>query len=771
MKNIIFKIGTVVIIIICFFMFRDDGMTTKKLITYNGNNLRVSIDGEVINTLPTDGSYYLADYDCVNHNTKLSWDKDNHKLNVTNGTKKADVSCYLEFSSQPLLSQMEVGSYVKYTGNNGCDGIHCEGYNANYINESNMGNCGGGMFNTKGWRIAYVDDGSAYLISAGAPECMCTNENNNPSSVGCNLAGILVILFQYLDEASLKYCNNNYSKGGICDDTTAWGLDSTDFKKMTGYNFNDVHNIKAISGYGNDLFSIKSNYWINIGYASNSGYIWRGSYEQYWLHNVASATLSGLRPILYLDSSVVVTGGSGTFDDPYIIDNNYFDVEEDTGYINDDDTLNSIQLSLNTTNENVSKMCISVDTSECTNYVDFSNSYTLDLSSKSNGEIVIYVYYKDSNDNIVSIMDKAVIIDKEAPTNSSVIINETDGLIRTLTLSSTEADYMCFSNTSNNSTDCTDWVEYTTTYNWWLEKGNGNKTIYAFFKDKANNVADVVSVSTTCTNDCDYKYFIDVLNDDNIYLVRNDGATAKFKINDTSVTWYTESSQNMNVCSICNRSDNTPGVVHYMCIGNDNNTYFKRLHDYSEWIRINSSSYIDTSTYRYAIYVSDNYYNRMVITRNDGKTNYIPLNTSTTWAYGPNESIAMASCSGNQNRIICIGEDGKYYYRESWNTTTDYLGGDIIKLTERTNDNTWIDMYNNTFTNVIESDGTNLYNARFSYNATSTDWYTSTIPGGGIKTCTSGGNNTNNYCIGNDNYLYYKAYNASNWTKTSLIIE
>jgi len=78
-----------------------------------------------------------------------------------------------EFLSK-ILNTMEVGSYVKYVGNNGCDEDHCDGTNANYVDDNDMGYCGNSAsykFLVNGWRIGYISEESVYLISAGAPEC------------------------------------------------------------------------------------------------------------------------------------------------------------------------------------------------------------------------------------------------------------------------------------------------------------------------------------------------------------------------------------------------------------------------------------------------------------------------------------------------------------------------------------------------------------------------------------------------------------------------
>ncbi len=77
-------------------------------------------------------------------------------------------------SSKTLLAKAEPGSYVKYVGSNGCTGKACEGQNANYVDDTDMGYCNSSSnkYKVNSWRVGYVKDGSAYLVSAGAPECV-----------------------------------------------------------------------------------------------------------------------------------------------------------------------------------------------------------------------------------------------------------------------------------------------------------------------------------------------------------------------------------------------------------------------------------------------------------------------------------------------------------------------------------------------------------------------------------------------------------------------
>ena len=219
------------------------------------------------------------------------------------------------------LSDMPVGSYVKYVGNNGCSGKACEGQNANYVSEDNMGYCNYSeqKFKTKGWRIAYVEDGSAYLISAGSPECMCTGSDGTIGS--CSSAETTTGLPKHMDnlnKTALKYCNSTYAYGGECNRSNTWNINDNDFKKLTGYALNDNLNK---SGYysSNDLIINGSAYWFTAPNGTELAYGWRPTYLDVDIYHSTYAL--GVRPITKLKSSIVVTGGSGTYADPYTIEN------------------------------------------------------------------------------------------------------------------------------------------------------------------------------------------------------------------------------------------------------------------------------------------------------------------------------------------------------------------------------------------------------------------------------------------------------------------
>lgn len=504
MKKKIFIILCILLgIYFCYGIKNTNSSLAMKEVKYNGNNLRISIDGVEGTTLPTSGNYYLVRYDCKSKDTVVTWDRTNYTLNVSNSNKKGGVSCYLDFQTNPKLSDMPAGGYVSYTGNNGCDGNHCKGENANYVDDdTNMGYCSNSSyrFSVNGWRIGYSKDSSAYLISAGAPECMCTDSSGN-AGTSCSghetTEGVPKHLAN-LNQVSLKYCNQDYAYNGVCDETSSWNVNGNDYQELTlnlGARKNLSSNYRKQSyGGGYDLIDNGSFYWFATLYSASSTitFYWYPGYRE--VSGVNSFYVYGVRPVLRLQSSVIVTGGSGTYEDPYTIGNNTFMINDGDKYVTSSG-LSSVKLTL-VGLSNVSKMCINTDSTGCSNYIDFATSYTLDWTGMSDGKKTVYVYYKDSSGSIVASMNRSIIVDTTAPTNNSVSIGDGKGLTRTLTISSTGAEKMCFSNTSSSASSCSDWVDYTTSYVWRLSYGTGSKTVYAFFKDEAGNISSKTATTT-----------------------------------------------------------------------------------------------------------------------------------------------------------------------------------------------------------------------------------------------------------------------------------
>ena len=239
---------------------------------------------------------------------------------VTGGTGTSEDPYII---STGKLSSAHPGSYVKYTGNNGCSGKACEGQNANYVSDTNMGYCANSSFkfNANGWRIAYIKDDTAYLTSGGSPECMCTS-NNGSIGTSCSGSSTTEVLNKHLanlNKKSLTYCNSTYAYGGKCDSASAWNMADADFKAITGATLDTAYDKSNYNSYS--IINNNGFYWFATP-QSSSGY-----YLFFWSPNSHSVSIdntfgvTGLRPVLRLASSVLITGGSGTYKDPYIISN------------------------------------------------------------------------------------------------------------------------------------------------------------------------------------------------------------------------------------------------------------------------------------------------------------------------------------------------------------------------------------------------------------------------------------------------------------------
>lgn len=368
----------------------------------------IMIDGVESSYLPTRG-YYEMSATC-SKGSKLSWEPLSKTITYEKGSHVND-TCNLEFiksTKYPLLNTVESGSYVAYTGTNGCDGKHCEGDNANYVDSKNMGYCSSSDFKfvRNGWRVAYTKDDTVYLISAGSPECVSTYMDSKMDSIvdlefGTNkyyygkgytfdkvdgtftLTGVttdtlswkdsyeeiikttpytckgstaketcteLVEVVEYsnetvgkikmhynydiqedvsthidnLNKVASTYCNKKYAYGSTCDSSSVWNMNEMDFQNILGKTtsiatcFGNASNKNC--GYANDLIDIGGEYWFanaNVyGDFSHNMYSW--SYRRN-ISSVISSNHLGIRPIIRLNKDVYITGGSGSYDDPYTI--------------------------------------------------------------------------------------------------------------------------------------------------------------------------------------------------------------------------------------------------------------------------------------------------------------------------------------------------------------------------------------------------------------------------------------------------------------------
>ena len=107
-------------------------------------------------------------------------------------------------------------------------------------------------------------------------------------------------------------------------------MDASDFEQITGsplyYNSSSDKSCFNISGsaecgYGNSLIDNGGYYWFATPYSSTSFSMLTWFPNEFRVNSPYSDNAYGLRPVLRLASSVLITGGSGTYKDPYIIGN------------------------------------------------------------------------------------------------------------------------------------------------------------------------------------------------------------------------------------------------------------------------------------------------------------------------------------------------------------------------------------------------------------------------------------------------------------------
>ena len=232
----------------------------------------------------------------------------------------SDKQKFLTRQSEFPLNEVEVGSFVQYTGMNGCEEGLCEGKNVNsLITEDKNSFCGDvkNSYVDSGWKVAYIRKGYAYLISAGSPECIDYNledENANYKNID--------EFIKYLNETSLKYCNVDFAYRGVCDKNSAWNMNTFDFYQMMGNRLNEescINVSKDIScGFKNSLINNGGYYWLSSLYQNNILYYHP---NQFYYTSVEERIEKGIRPVIKMDSGVFVTKGDGTREDPYVISN------------------------------------------------------------------------------------------------------------------------------------------------------------------------------------------------------------------------------------------------------------------------------------------------------------------------------------------------------------------------------------------------------------------------------------------------------------------
>jgi len=144
--------------------------------------------------------------------------------------------------------------------------------------------------------------------------------------------------------------------------------------------------------------------------------------------------------------------------------------------------------------------------------VSTSSSFSQTVShtfSSGSGTKTIYVWYRNSNGTVSNSYSDSIVYETTAPSGSiSINSGASSSSIRvTLNLSATDSygvtGYYVSESSSTPSYNASDWVSVTssTSYSdnisFTLSVGNGNKTVYAWFKDGANNVSSRYSDNIT----------------------------------------------------------------------------------------------------------------------------------------------------------------------------------------------------------------------------------------------------------------------------------
>ncbi len=254
---------------------------STKVINFENPDVKVSsitIDGVESKYLPVNDFYDMTAV--CEKGSQVSWDTFSKSL-IYNSESYVGDSCSLNFvksSKSFYLRDVAAGSYVQYVGNRGCSGNACNGENINYSDEYSLGYCGSDEFHYaySGFRVAYVKDNTAYLVSAGAPECSDSKS---------------------IDKVVAKYCNDIYAYQGVCDVNSVWSLKKEDVQLFQS----------------DDLIDIGGYYWYND---SDSVMFWNPINRSFIKNNMG---VYGVRPVIRLSTDIMVVGGTGTYKDPYVI--------------------------------------------------------------------------------------------------------------------------------------------------------------------------------------------------------------------------------------------------------------------------------------------------------------------------------------------------------------------------------------------------------------------------------------------------------------------
>ncbi len=121
------------------------------------------------------------------------------------------------------------------------------------------------------------------------------------------------------------------------------------------------------------------------------------------------------------------------------------------------------------------------------------------LGSKLDGVKMVFAKYRDRSGNISEVVTDKVILDTQGPVRPSILINNGEPAITKqaaevqITLTAGGATEMKVSD--NKTFEGKEWQPIAKYLKWKLSEGDGEKTLYAKFRDNAKNETEVVSAS------------------------------------------------------------------------------------------------------------------------------------------------------------------------------------------------------------------------------------------------------------------------------------
>ncbi len=163
--------------------------------------------------------------------------------------------------------------------------------------------------------------------------------------------------------------------------------------------------------------------------------------------------------------------------------------------LNEGEFVNSTAVTLTPASTGAASMRFSEDNKfDSVAWVDYSAAAQDFTLSAGDGEKTVYAQYRDAAMNVATTVSDTVTLDTQAPTGNSVTLNEgefVNSTAVTLTPASTGAASMRFS--EDNKFDSVAWVDYSAAaQDFTLSAGDGEKTVYAQYRDAAGNVSVAV---------------------------------------------------------------------------------------------------------------------------------------------------------------------------------------------------------------------------------------------------------------------------------------